>query len=271
MSPHALLSLFQTCKPAFGLWLSTPSVFHARMVARASPHLSWILIDCEHGLISLVPGVAETIMAIQAATSDRQDGGPSVIVRIPATGVSTSTSWQIKHALDAGARGVLVPFVSTPEKAKEIVADCRFPPLGRRGYGSFYTPGLWGLSSSADYRTAANKEVLVMIQIESEEALKNVENIAAVDGIDVLFIGPYDLSISLGYPAPNPDPHPDIEKAIEKILSVAHSNGKKCGIYCSSGVQGAQRAAQGFDMINITSDIRAMSEAIAGHFTAAIQ
>ena len=83
-----------------------PGSFVARTVAEASPHLSWILIDCEHGLTSLQPGAAESIQAIQGVCGGN---GPSPIVRIPATGVSTSTSWQIKYALDSGARGVLVP------------------------------------------------------------------------------------------------------------------------------------------------------------------
>jgi 2-keto-3-deoxy-L-rhamnonate aldolase RhmA len=108
MASQSLLRLFQAKKPAFGAWLSLPSSFVARTVAQASPHLSWMIIDCEHGLISLVPGAAEAVTAIQGAVPN---GGPTPIVRIPATGISTSSSWQIKHALDSGARGVLVPLV----------------------------------------------------------------------------------------------------------------------------------------------------------------
>ena len=108
MTSQALLRLFQAKKPAFGAWLTLPCTFTACTVAQASPHLSWILIDCEHGLISLVPGAAEIVTAIQGAVPN---GGPTPIVRIPATGISASTSWQIKHALDSGARGVMVPMV----------------------------------------------------------------------------------------------------------------------------------------------------------------
>lgn len=108
MASHALLKLFQANKPAFGAWLMIPNNFLARTVVQASPHLSWVMIDCEHGLIPLVPGAAECVSAIQGAVPN---GGPSAIVRIPATGVTASSSWQIKHALDGGARGVLVPLV----------------------------------------------------------------------------------------------------------------------------------------------------------------
>lgn len=108
MATHSLLGMLKANKPAFGAWLTTPGIFHARTVAQASNHLTWVVVDCEHGLVPLVPGAAESIIAIQGAVPS---GAPSAIVRIPATGVSQSTSWQIKYALDAGARGVLVPMV----------------------------------------------------------------------------------------------------------------------------------------------------------------
>jgi 2-keto-3-deoxy-L-rhamnonate aldolase RhmA len=108
MAANPLLAAFKANKPAFGAWLTTGGFFHVRTFAQASPHLTWVVIDCEHGLIPLVPGAAESIAAIHGSSPE---GGPSAVVRIPATGVSTSTSWQIKYALDAGARGVLVPMV----------------------------------------------------------------------------------------------------------------------------------------------------------------
>jgi 4-hydroxy-2-oxoheptanedioate aldolase len=93
-----------------------PGSFNARTVAQSSPNLSWIVIDCEHGLTSLQPGTAESIQAIQGIGA----GAPSPIVRIPATGIGAETGWQIKYALDAGARGVLVPMVCLP-----LVVDVR--------------------------------------------------------------------------------------------------------------------------------------------------
>ncbi|KAG6826466.1 hypothetical protein H0H92_015678 [Tricholoma furcatifolium] len=245
MAGRALLNAFEANKPAFGVWLTSGGLFQARTVSQASPHLSWVVIDCEHGIIPLVPGAAENVAAIHGAVPK---DGPSALVRIPATGVSGSTSWQIKYALDAGARGVIVPMISTPERAREVVADSRFPPVGRRGFGSPYTHGNWGVSVP-EYLNTANDNISVMVQIETEEAVRNVNEIAAVEGIDVLFIGPYDLSISLGYPTPNPDPHPDVERIVQRILQAAHGAGKKCAIYCSSGTQAAKRAAEGFDMV----------------------
>ncbi|KAJ7769450.1 Pyruvate/Phosphoenolpyruvate kinase-like domain-containing protein [Mycena metata] len=268
MAAHPLLNAFKANKPAFGVWLTSPGFFHARTVAQASPKTSWVLVDCEHGLTSLNPVLGETIAAIHGARAE----APSALVRIASTGVSSSTSWQIKHALDAGARGVLVPMVSTAEKAAEVVADSRFPPGGRRGFGSSYTHGNWGPEVSvAEYLATANDTIVVMVQIETKEGLANVEAIAQVDGIDVLFIGPYDLSIALGYSAPAPDPHPDVEKIIQHIREVVQKAGRKCAIFCTDGKQAAKRAAEGFDMINVTSDVGALSSAIFQHLAVAAE
>ncbi|EKM76855.1 hypothetical protein AGABI1DRAFT_44190 [Agaricus bisporus var. burnettii JB137-S8] len=219
MTTHALLQALRANKPAFGAWLTSPGLFHARTLAKSSPYLSWIAIDCEHGIIPLVPGAAESTVAIESA-------GVSPLIRIPATGATGSTSWQIKNALDAGARGVIVPMVNNADKAREIVGDCKFPPKGRRGFGSPFAHTTWGMNVP-QYLESANENILVMVQIETKEAVENVREIAQVDGIDVLFIGPYDLSISLGYPPPSPDPHPAIEQVIQKILKEAHDAGKK--------------------------------------------
>ena len=110
---HPLLHAFRTNTPAFGAWLTIPGPWAARTAAVASPHLSWLLLDCEHGLQSLQPAAAETVAAVSGLGKD----APSVLVRIPATGACAegSATWQIKYVLDAGARGVLVPMVSWGE------------------------------------------------------------------------------------------------------------------------------------------------------------
>ncbi|EIW77447.1 phosphoenolpyruvate pyruvate domain-containing protein [Coniophora puteana RWD-64-598 SS2] len=222
MTSHALLTAFNAAKPALGAWITLSEPLTARLVAGSSPHLDWVVIDCEHGLISLNPGASNSIQAIMSLG----EKAPSALVRIPATGASASTSWQIKYALDGGARGVLVPMVENAAKAREIASDARFPPVGRRGFGSPFNHGFWGLSA-AEYMQGANESVIVMVQIETKAGVDHVEEIAAVDGIDVLFIGPYDLSLGLGYPPPSPDPHPEVEKVIHQIKDAAHSKGKK--------------------------------------------
>jgi len=111
MTTHALLSAFKANKPAFGAWLTSSSYIHARAVAKASPSMSWLMLDCEHGLISLNPGAHELISAISSVGPN----APSTLVRIPATGTSTGVSWQIKYALDAGARGAYITYLIDEE------------------------------------------------------------------------------------------------------------------------------------------------------------
>lgn len=281
MSPvHSLLRAFRSSSPAFGAWLTFPSPHTARQVVLAGrPNgLSWVCIDCEHGMTSLVPGVAETIAALPPNTTntnanDAHDSNFSVLVRIPAPGIqysTPSTAHQIKLALDAGAHGIVVPMVSNAELAKQIVADARFPPKGRRGFGSPFTHQLWNLSSADDYLTTeANEQIIVCVQIESKDAVENLEEIAKTPGVDVLFIGPFDLSLALGYPTPNPDPHPEVEKVIQRIKQVAHANGKKVAYYCTSGDRAQQRAEQGFDMINVQSDVGSLRDGLTNHLHAA--
>jgi len=271
MATHSLLKALKNKNPAFGAWLTLPGSIAARTAAHSTPHLSWVCIDCEHGLTPLHTGAAESIQAIAQSLPGGGDP-PSALVRIAATGIAGpgGVGWQIKYALDAGARGVIVPMVNTPEQATDVVADSRFPPIGRRGFGSPFTQAAWGIKSGTEYLSVANEAVLVIAQIETKEAVENVEKIAAVDGIDVLFIGPFDLSISLGYPPPSPDPHPDVEKVITRIREAAHSNNKYAAIFCTSGKQAAARAEEGFDMINVTSDSGALTEHISNQLSIAM-
>ncbi|CAK5272724.1 unnamed protein product [Mycena citricolor] len=265
--PHALLRALRAKTPAFGLWLTAPGFLHTRTAVHAAPRgvLSWVALDCEHGV---VPGSgAQLAESIAAVHLDDGSGGvrPSAVVRVAALGSDArqgGVGWQVKHALDVGARGVIVPMVSTADEAHAIARCARYPPRGRRGFGSPYTHLMWGQPSAADYLAGADGAVLVMAQIETREGAQNVRDIARVDGIDVLFVGPYDLSMALGFPPPNPDPHPEVEKVIQQILATSRREGKKCAIYCTNGAQAAQRAKEGFDMINVLNDVRALSSAI---------
>lgn len=119
MPSHPLLQAFKANKPAFGAWITAPGPWVARTVALSSPHVSFLLLDCEHGLTSIQPGAAETIVSLGGV----EGGGPSVIVRIPARGpcADGSATWLIKYALDAGAKGIIAPGVSPAELPKAFV------------------------------------------------------------------------------------------------------------------------------------------------------
>ncbi|KAA1473602.1 Phosphoenolpyruvate/pyruvate domain-containing protein [Dentipellis sp. KUC8613] len=263
MTSHPLLRALQSRTPALGAWLTLPGAAHARLLAQSSAHLSWLVVDCEHGLVPLQAGAADAVAAIAGA-------GVSPLVRVPATGASGAggVGWQIKYALDVGARGVVVPMVNTADQASLVAREARFPPAGVRGFGSPFTHGIWGTSAGA-YLAGANGSVLVLVQIETREAVGNLEAIAAVEGVDVLFIGPFDLSLSLGFPTPSPDPHPEVEKVIQHILEVGHAANKKVAIFCTSGAQAVNRAKQGFDMVNVTADTNVLTQGMASELAIA--
>lgn len=169
----------------FGAWQMLAGTNLARQIA--STGVDWICVDCEHGNIADAQ-MHEAVTAI-AATS------VSPIVRIP-----DNQTWMVKRALDSGAHGIMVPLLETPAQARELVASAKFPPTGKRGFGSpFPQASFKGVSSSAEYLQQANDALLTIVQIETKEALANVEEIAAVDGIDVLFIGPFDLGNNVSH------------------------------------------------------------------------
>ncbi|EEP81026.1 hypothetical protein UREG_05868 [Uncinocarpus reesii 1704] len=194
----------------------------------------WICVDTEHGNIA----DAEMHEAVGAIASL----GVSPIVRVAA-----NEGWMVKRALDSGAHGVLVPLLETVEDARKLVEAAKFPPMGKRGFGSPFALGSFGNMSSTEYLLQANDALLTIVQIETKEALKNVEEIAKVPGIDVLLVGPYDLGNNIGRPVIDGF-HPELEAAIERIRKAAVENGKRAGIYSSNGEMAKKFAEQGFHM-----------------------
>ena len=196
--------------------------------------------------------------------------GISPIVR-----VQEGQHWMIKRALDTGAHGILVPLLQTAEDAKNVVKYSKFPPEGNRGLGSalsmekFITGKTGEVTevSMADYYRDSNKATLVMVQIETATALEQVDEIAAVPGIDVLFIGPNDLGNQIGYPLVlNGGKHaPQLDEAIAKINKAAHAAGKWSGIYMGSGEAAKKYADEGFNMINTSNDILLLKQYAAQH------
>jgi 4-hydroxy-2-oxoheptanedioate aldolase len=133
--------------------------------------------------------------------------------------------------------------------------SAKFPPQGTRGFGSPFPqerfhPDL----RSTDYLHQANDSLLTIVQIETKEALENIDGIAAVPGIDVLFVGPFDLGNNIGHPIINGEMHDDLHAAIAKVLKAANVAGKKAGIFCTSGEQSNKYAQDGFHMISVATD-----------------
>lgn len=254
---NRLQKALQKGAPSFGAWQMLPGTNLSRAISRSGP--DWICVDTEHGCIS-DSHMHECVAAIAAC-------GVSPVVRIAA-----NEAWMVKRALDAGAHGIIVPLLYTADDARKLVSSAKFPPLGTRGFGSPFPMEKFHTSSaisSVDYLQQSNDALVTIVQIETKEALTNVAEIAAVPGVDVLLIGPYDLGNNLGFPILDGTMHDDLKAAIATIHEAAKAAGKKTGIYCSSGEQAREYADQGFDMINAMTDMVGITQAFEGAFSKA--
>ncbi|KAI5852689.1 HpcH/HpaI aldolase/citrate lyase family protein [Morchella snyderi] len=228
---------------SFGAWQMLPGTHLARSIARSG--VDWVLVDTEHGNLDDA-AMHEAVQAIAGCSV-------SPVVRIPAC-----EGWMFKRALDAGAHGIMVPLISSADDARTAVKYSKFPPRGIRGFGSPFPMGAFGISSTVDYLEQANDNLVTIVQIETKEALENVDEIAAVDGIDVLYVGPFDLGNSIGHPITSDTFHPNLHAAIEKVYNAAAAAGKRAGIYCVDGDQAHMFSQKGFHMLSVSSDMGAL-------------
>ncbi|KAK7409082.1 hypothetical protein QQX98_008743 [Neonectria punicea] len=233
--------------PSVGQWLEFPGYTLARTIASLGE--DWVLIDCEHGNID------DNNMYLQVGAIS--SSGASPIVRVPA-----GEPWMIKRVLDAGAHAIMVPMCETKEQAEAIVRAAKYPsdswPQGLRGTGAMFAPAAFN-QTGRDYLLRANDNVMICVQIESRKALENVEEIANVEGIDMLFIGPNDLASSLGYFAYNHASIPEVQQATDRILRATLDAGKYAGHFALSAEIAAQRYNQGFHFVNCGADIVAVT------------
>jgi 4-hydroxy-2-oxoheptanedioate aldolase len=199
----------------------------------------FVILDCEHGPVS----VENTVNLIRAA----ELRGITPIVRIPNAMEST-----ILHVLDVGAHGIQVPQVNDVETAKKIVKYSKYSPEGNRGV-VFPRASDYGLTDLAGYFSHENKETMIVTHCENIECLKNLDEICEIPEIDVIFVGPYDMSQSLG--VTGQVTHDSVENAIQKALEITKRHGKACGIFAGCGETAKIRVEQGFQYVAIGLDI----------------
>ena len=148
---------------------------------------------------------------------------------------------------------------------KAVVSAAKFPPLGTRGFGSPFSAAVFDAAlTKTQYLQQANDALLTIIQIETLSALQNIDLIARIPGVDIIFVGPFDLGNAIGRPVTinakgEAEFHPELHAAIEKVLEAAFEAGKKTGIYTSSGEQAGKVARLGFDMVNVSADMVALT------------
>lgn len=232
-------------RPTRGIFVGSGSVTVTEVAAAAG--FDWLLLDLEHGL-GTETDVRDMLRCLSSTMS-------APIVRIPAL-----REEYFKRFLDWGAAGIMCPMVDTPEQARELVACMRYPPHGRRGLTSASRAAGFGRNFQ-DYFSAANAQLLCVAQIETPQAVENLDAIAAVDGVDVLFLGHSDLSLQLGKHGEYTSR--EIRKAEDALLDAANRCGKCAGMLIKRGMDVKEYTARGFSFLALGSDVACLRQEFA--------
>ena len=224
-------------KITFGSWIQIPSVFTTEIMARSG--FDWLAIDLEHGLIDL----ETAYQLIQIIDCNRV---------IPLVRLHVNDESTIRRVMDAGAGGVIVPMVNTAEDALKAVNAVKYPPLGKRSFGLGRAHD-FGLGFDEYVRTI-NDRSIVIVQIEHIDALKNLDNIIRVPGIDAIIIGPYDLSGSLG--VPGQFEHAGFKEALRTIIESVRKSPVALGMHIvhPTETELQERQSAGFTFIGLGMD-----------------
>jgi 2-keto-3-deoxy-L-rhamnonate aldolase RhmA len=224
-------------EPSYGaiLQLACPAV----AALLSAQGFDWIWIDTEHGAIS----VETAQLMIQASQ------GTSAV---PLVRIAEKLPWLAKAHLDAGAMGIITPMVNSAKEASDAVAALQYPPQGFRGFGPAMAPARWGLRGAGAYAKAANSEILAIAQIEHIQAVDTIDEIVDVPGLDLVFVGMYDLSASMGLLGQVD--HPSVVSAAQRVLLSAQSAGVAAGVIALEMEAIQRRREEGFQFIAVTTD-----------------
>ena len=236
MNNHSKLARkIRSRMPVIGIWMQIPHPMVAETLAQTG--VDFLLVDGEHApippqaLAALLPG------------SDLH--GMPAIYRVAWNRIEL-----IKAALDHGVAGLMVPMINSTIEAKAALAAAKYPPMGTRGIGAWRASNYY--LDDAAYRAAANTESIVVLQIETKEALQAVDEIAAIPGIDVLYVGPGDLALSLGL-QPG-ELNPDLIAACTRVAKAAHANGIAAGIDVANLAYAKTYGSLGFSLFTYGAD-----------------
>jgi 4-hydroxy-2-oxoheptanedioate aldolase len=248
MPTHPVLESFRTRVLAreflAGCWANLGSSITAEMAGVAG--FDWVLLDHEHG-----PGSDVTILhQLQALAATPA----AALVRIAANDPA-----RFKRVLDAGAHGVMIPYVGTAAEAQAAVSAMRYPPRGIRGVAKLTRATAFGAGFD-EYFAHAHERLLTLPQIETPEGVANAHAIAAIDGVDVLFVGPMDLTTSLGIPGDYE--HPRSIEALKQVAAAARGAGKAAGILLQNPAHVAMCREFGFTFIALGSDGSAVANGL---------
>ncbi len=243
MRKNALKEIWNRGDAVINGWCSIPSSFSAEIMAHQD--FDSITIDMQHGLVGY-----------QVATTMLQAISTTAVV--PMTRVPSNDPGFIMKMLDAGSYGVICPMIQNPDDAEKLVAACRYPPRGVRSFGpvraKYYGGG--ATHGGGDYHHYAEDETLVIPQIETQEAVANLDEILQVPGISAIYIGPSDLSMAFGKEPRKGQRDPEIVEAKRKILHAAKRHGIPAGIHTNSREVAIQMIRDGFQLTSLQSDDR---------------
>jgi len=233
-----------------GTFVGTASPLVGEVCAAAG--LDWLLLDLEHGA-----GGEEQVRSLVPAAASY---GVPTVVR-----VESAARIRIGRVLDLGAAGVMLPRLDSAHEVAAALRHLRYPPHGDRGVATYNRACRFGLDPAALER--GDSQVLGVVQIESAAALDEVDKIAALDGADVLFVGPRDLSHDLGLPGQLTAPR--YLAALDKVRTAAAAHGKACGLLVNDGAGAAARIAEGWTFVAIGSDSTLLAAAVTTHLAQA--
>lgn len=240
MRENRIRGIWQRGGAVINGWLAIPSSFSAETMA----HQGWdtLTVDLQHGVVDYQTAVH---MFTAISTTDT----------VPLARVPWNEPGILGKVLDAGAYGVICPMVNTREDAERLVAATRYPPLGSRSMG----PIRASLYGGDDYARHANDTVVVFGQVETRQSLDNLDAILSVDGLDGVYIGPADLSLSLGCTPTFDEVEPPVAEAIDHVLARAKAHGKIAAIHNGTPEYALGRIDKGFRFVTIGSDAKLMA------------
>jgi 4-hydroxy-2-oxoheptanedioate aldolase len=233
---NKLKQILASKRPAIGTWVAIPDVYAVEMIAGLG--FDWLLVDMEH-----IPISKESLRAILMAVK----GSDSV----PVVRVASVTAENFQSALDLGAQGVMAPMINTVEDAQNAVRHCRYPPLGRRGFGPVRASGY--TRHADEYRNEANEETLLFAQIETPEAVENAAAIFRTPGIDGLYIGNADLANFMNHDAKAGSAN--VQRVIDDLIKMATGASVPIGLPTWSTAEFSRYMELGASLLTIGSDL----------------
>ncbi|MCI1193297.1 aldolase/citrate lyase family protein [Calidifontimicrobium sp. SYSU G02091] len=240
MRENRLRQLWRENRTAVNGWLAIPSAFAAEVMA----HQGWdtLTVDMQHGVVDY-QAMVTLLQAISTTATEP-------LVRVPWLDPGL-----LMKTLDAGAWGVICPMINTRDDAARLVAWTTYAPRGARSFG----PVRAQLYGGADYPAHADATIVRFAMIETAQALDQIDAILSVEGLDAVYVGPSDLSLSLGCKPSFDDVEPKVAQAIDHILERAHAHGVVAGIHNGSVEAARARAARGFRFVTVSSDARLLA------------